>query len=189
MRSTNPSLLDLLCIPGSDFYDYGVKIRKIAADQEFTRIRFRRLADVLGIADGDSLPKDEYIALADTCRAEMEARFLPDQSEMKEKIENHKDTNLTYQAYVKLTDEDLRWGPDLDPAIKNNRERYTEETKKVAVKMTERLLVSLHSCFRFECWAHNVPSRLMKEPWKLPFPITSGFLFIDLRANPRYRFL
>jgi hypothetical protein len=76
----------------------------------------------------------------------MEARFLPKDSQIKERIENHKDTNLTYQAYVKLANEDLRWGPDFDPQIRNDRARYAEETKKVAIRLTERLLVSLPAC-------------------------------------------
>ncbi|KAL1798508.1 hypothetical protein ACET3X_002545 [Alternaria dauci] len=140
MVSDGPVYNDLLCIPGSDYYDYGVRLRKIAADKGFTCIRFRRLADVLGLADGDSLSKDEHLALANTCRTEMEARFLPKDAQIKEKIETHKDTNLTYQGYVKLADEDLRWGPDLDPQIRDDRERYTKETQKVAIRMTERLL-------------------------------------------------
>ncbi|PSN59669.1 hypothetical protein BS50DRAFT_656911, partial [Corynespora cassiicola Philippines] len=87
---------DLLRIPGSDFYDYSIRLRKIAADKGFTLIRFRCLADVLAIGDGDGLSKNEYIALADVCRVEMEDRFLPKDSKIKEKIETHKDTNLTY---------------------------------------------------------------------------------------------
>ncbi|KAI9149902.1 Isocyanide synthase xanB [Paramyrothecium foliicola] len=131
---------DLLCVPDTIFYDYGLKLRKIAADKGFTRIKFRRLADVLGIADGDTLPKEKYLALAATCRSEMEARYLPADLEVKQMIWEHKDTSLTYQGYIKLANDDLRWGPDLDPAIKNDAEKYAAETRRVAERMTERLL-------------------------------------------------
>ncbi|KAH6622476.1 Pyoverdine/dityrosine biosynthesis protein-domain-containing protein [Boeremia exigua] len=140
MVSDGPVYNDLLCIPDADFYDYGIKLRKLVTENGFTRIRFRRLADVLGIADADSLSKAEYLALADTCRTEMEARFLPTSLQIEKKIESHKDTNLTYQAYVKLADEDLRWGLDLDPRIRDDRVLYTEETQKVAIRLTDRLL-------------------------------------------------
>jgi hypothetical protein len=100
------------------------------------------LADVLGIADGDALSKEEYLAIAETCRREMESRFLPEGFEAKKMIENNKDTNLTYQGYIKLANEDLRWGSDLHPDIRDDPEKYSAETKRVAERMTERLLVS-----------------------------------------------
>lgn len=140
--------LDILCIPPSDFYDYGVALRKIATDEGFTRIRFRRLADVLGIADGDSLSKEEYLKLVETCRHEMESKYLPKGYTVKERIKEHRDTALTYEGYVKLTSDDLRWGPDIDPAIRDDPERYAAASRQAAEKMTERLLVSY-------CQAHD----------------------------------
>lgn len=138
----NSITADILCIPPSDFYDYGVALRKIATDKGFTRIRFRRLADVLGIADGDSLSKEEYLKLVENCRHEMETKYLPKGYTVKERIKEHKDTALTYEGYVKLTSDDLRWGPDLDPTIKDDPEKYAAASRHAAEKMTERLLVS-----------------------------------------------
>jgi hypothetical protein len=133
--------LDLLCVPGPDFYGYGVKLRNLATELGLTKIKFMRLADVLGIADGDALSEEEYLASAKGFCEQMEARYLPKNLEINDKIGNDVDTNLTYHSYVKLVEEDLRWGPDLDPSIRNDPLRYSTECTKIAKKMTERLLV------------------------------------------------
>ncbi|KAJ3492684.1 hypothetical protein NLG97_g5215 [Lecanicillium saksenae] len=138
--SDGPVYNDLLYIPPSDFYDYGVALRKIATDKGFSRIRFRRLADVLGIANGDVISKEDYLSLVERCRYEMELKYLPEDFEVKKMIKDDRDTMLTYEGYVKLANDDLRWGPDLDVDIKNNPEKYAAESKRVAEKMTERLL-------------------------------------------------
>ncbi|KAH7309634.1 pyoverdine/dityrosine biosynthesis protein [Stachybotrys elegans] len=148
--SDGPVYNDLLCVPGSTFYDYGVKLRRLAAELGLTKIRFKRLADVLGVADGDALSKEEYLASAQGFREEMEVRHVPKDLEINDKISNDVDTNLTYHSYVKLVDEDLRWGPDLDPAIRDDPLRYATECTKVAKRMTERLLAyegSLQAAF------------------------------------------
>lgn len=108
----------------------------------FTHIHFRRLVDVLGLGDGDKLSKAQYLALAEISRREMEGRFLPADFDLEQRIRDDKDTQLTYEKYVKSAHEDLRWGPDVDPAIKADVERYEAETKQVAKNMTRRLLVS-----------------------------------------------
>ncbi|KAH7113623.1 Pyoverdine/dityrosine biosynthesis protein-domain-containing protein [Dactylonectria macrodidyma] len=131
---------DLLGIPDTDFYDYGVQLRQMAKEKGFSHIRFARLLDVLGLGDGDGLSKAEYLARADLCRHEMEARFLGSNFDLKRQIELHQDTALTYQKYVKSAKEDLRWGPEVDPAIKTDPEKYTAEAQRVAERMTKRLL-------------------------------------------------
>lgn len=99
--------------------------------------------DVLGLADGDKLSKAQYIALAETSRQEMESRFLPIDFDLEQRIREDRDTQLTYEKYIKSAHQDLRWGPDVKEEIKTDAERYTVETKEVAKRMTKRLLVSI----------------------------------------------
>ncbi|KAM5343377.1 hypothetical protein ACJ41O_011914 [Fusarium nematophilum] len=135
-----PVYNDLLGIPDADFYDYGVQLRQVARDKGFSHIRFTRLLDVLGLGDGDALSKEDYLARADLCRREMEARFLGSDFDLKRQVEVHRDTALTYQKYVKSANEDLRWGPEVDRAIKSDPEKYAAETQQIAERMTKRLL-------------------------------------------------
>lgn len=72
----------------------------------------------------------------------MEGRFLPAVFDLEQRIRDDRDTQLTYEKYVKSAHEDLRWGPDVEPAIKADVERYEAETRQVAKHMTKRLLVS-----------------------------------------------
>lgn len=124
-----------------DFYDYGVQLRQMARAKGFSHIRFTRLLDVLELGDGDALSRGDYVARADLCRREMETRFLGPDFDLKRHIELHQDTALTYQKYVKSASEDLRWGPEVDPAIKADPKRYAAETQHIAERMTKRLLV------------------------------------------------
>lgn len=134
--------IDLLQVPGKDFYGYGLKLRAIAKDKRLMSIKFLRLSDVLGIADGNKLSEQEYLALVPYLREEMLARHLPDGFNVKAKIAEDKDTNMTYQSYLKIVQDDLHWGPDLQDEIKNNPAKYEEEVGRVAEGMITRLLVS-----------------------------------------------
>lgn len=60
----------------------------------------------------------------------MERRFLPADFDLEQRIREDKDTQLMYDKYVKSAHEDLRWGPDVDPEIKTDAERYIVKTKK-----------------------------------------------------------
>ncbi|KAJ3538273.1 hypothetical protein NM208_g5974 [Fusarium decemcellulare] len=136
-----PVYNDLLAIPDSDFYDYGVKLRQLAKAKGFSHIIFTRLLDVLDLGNGDELSKKDYLAKADISRQVME-RFLGADFNLASQIEKHPDTTLTYQKYIRSAREDLRWGPEIDPAVKEDPDRYAAETVKVAERMTRRLLVS-----------------------------------------------
>lgn len=72
----------------------------------------------------------------------METRFLAPDFDLEQRIRDDTDTRLTYEKYVKSAHEDLRWGPDVERAIKTDAERYEATTKEVAKLMTKRLLVS-----------------------------------------------
>ncbi|ETS80546.1 hypothetical protein PFICI_08075 [Pestalotiopsis fici W106-1] len=138
--SDGPVYNDLLGIPDSDFYDYGLQLRQMAKEKGCTHIKFTRLFDVLGLGDGDSLSKKEYLVVADVCRQEMEKRLTLTRDQLQAKIENDPDTLLTYQQYVKSAFEDLRWGPEVDPVIKASPAKYESETQEVAKRMMQRLL-------------------------------------------------
>ncbi|TDZ46123.1 Spore wall maturation protein DIT1 [Colletotrichum trifolii] len=145
-----PVYNDLLCIPDADYFDYGVKLRQLARDKGFSHIAFARLVDVLGIGDGDALSEEEHLALADTCRQEMEKRFLGPDLSVQGEVRAHPDTALTYQKYVRSAREDLRWGPDVEQSIISDPDKYATETERVAERMTQRLIVSLAHGFAYE---------------------------------------
>ncbi|KAF4455337.1 glutamyl-tRNA amidotransferase [Fusarium albosuccineum] len=134
-----PVYNDLLAIPDSDFYDYGVKLRQLVKAKGFSHIIFTRLLDVLDLGNGDELSKKDYLAKADISRQVME-RFLGPDFDLASQIEKHPDTTLTYQKYIRSAREDLRWGPEIDPAVKDDLDRYAAETVRVAERMTRRLL-------------------------------------------------
>ena len=114
----------------------------MALREGFSHITFTRLLDVLDLGDGDALSRDEYIAKAELCRTEMEGRFLGVNFDLDNEVKVKKDTNLTYQKYVNSAREDLRWGPELDPKIRDDPQLYDAEAQRIAVRMTRRLLVS-----------------------------------------------
>lgn len=136
---------DLLGIPDADYFGYGVKLRELAKAKGFSSIRFTRLVDVLELGNGDTLTTEEHLSIAETARQEMEKRFLGPDLSVQGEVRAHPDTALTYQKYVKSAREDLRWGPNLDQAIKSNAEKYSAETERIAERMTQRLIVSLVS--------------------------------------------
>ncbi|KAJ3958254.1 hypothetical protein N0V92_005181 [Colletotrichum tropicale] len=137
-----PVYNDLLGIPDADYFDYGVQLRELARREGFSHIRFVRLVDVLGLGNGDAMSKDEHLATADTCRREMEQRFLGSDLSVQGEVRAHPDTALTYQKYVRSAREDLRWGPEVEPDITSDAAKYASETERIAERMTQRLLVS-----------------------------------------------
>ncbi|TEA10865.1 Spore wall maturation protein DIT1 [Colletotrichum sidae] len=135
-----PVYNDLLCIPDADYFDYGIKLRQLAEDKGFSHMVFARLVDVLGLGEGDVLSEEEHLALAETCRQEMEKRFLGPDLSVQGEVRAHPDTALTYQKYVRSAREDLRWGPDVEQSIISDPDKYATETERVAERMTQRLI-------------------------------------------------
>ncbi|KAI8261175.1 Amidase 1 [Colletotrichum sp. SAR 10_98] len=131
---------DLLGIPDADYFDYGVQLRELARREGFSHIQFVRLVDVLGLGNGDAMSKDEYLAAADTCRLEMEQRFLGSDLSVQGEVRAHPDTALTYQKYVRSAREDLHWGPEVEPDITSDAAKYAAETERIAERMTQRLI-------------------------------------------------
>ncbi|KAF6793735.1 glutamyl-tRNA(Gln) amidotransferase [Colletotrichum sojae] len=135
-----PVYNDLLGIPDADYFDYGVRLRELARREGFSRISFVRLVDVLGLGDGDAMSRDEHLSIAETCRGEMERRFLDPNLSVGGEVRDHPDTALTYQKYVRSAREDLRWGPEVDSAVTSDPAKYAAETERVAERMTQRLI-------------------------------------------------
>ncbi|KAI8248040.1 Amidase 1 [Colletotrichum sp. SAR 10_77] len=131
---------NLLGIPDADYFDYGVQLRELARREGFSHIQFVRLVDVLGLGNGDAMSKDEHLAAADTCRREMEQRFLGSDLSVQGEVRAHPDTALTYQKYVRSAREDLRWGPEVEPDITSDAAKYAAETERIAERMTQRLI-------------------------------------------------
>ncbi|KAI8277709.1 hypothetical protein K4K60_006766 [Colletotrichum sp. SAR11_57] len=122
-----PVYNDLLGIPDADYFDYGVQLRELARREGFSHIQFVRLVDVLGLGNGDAMSKDEHLAAAETCRLEMEQRFLGSDLSVQGEVRAHPDTALTYQKYVRSAREDLCWGPEVEPDITSDAAKHTKE--------------------------------------------------------------
>ncbi|KAI8169014.1 Amidase 1 [Colletotrichum sp. SAR 10_70] len=135
-----PVYNDLLGIPDADYFDYGVQLRELARREGFSHIQFVRLVDVLGLGNGDAMSKDEHLAAGETCRREMEQRFLGSDLSVQGEVRAHPDTALTYQKYVRSAREDLRWGPEVEPDITSDAAKYAAETERIAERMTQRLI-------------------------------------------------
>ena len=106
-------------------------------------IKFRRLMDVLDLGDGDKMSRSDYIARCEMFQHEMESKFLNSNFNLDHEIKRSKDTDLTYQKFIRSAREDLRWGPDIDTAIKVDAEIYSTETTRVARRMMNRLIVNM----------------------------------------------
>lgn len=88
------------------------------------------------------MSRDENLSIAQTCRLEMERRFLDPNLSVGGEVRDHPDTALTYHKFLKSAKEDLLWGPEVDPAVMSDPARYATETERVAERMTQRLIVS-----------------------------------------------
>ncbi|KAJ0268828.1 hypothetical protein COL940_013011 [Colletotrichum noveboracense] len=135
-----PVYNDLLGIPDADYFDYGLQLRELTRQEGLSHIQFVRLVDVLGLGNGDDMSKDEHLAAAETCRREMEQRFLGSDLSVQGEVRAHPDTALTYQKYVRSAREDLRWGPEVESDVTSDVAKYAAETERIAERMTQRLI-------------------------------------------------
>ncbi|KAJ0326492.1 hypothetical protein COL922a_013593 [Colletotrichum nupharicola] len=86
------------------------------------------------------MSKDEHLAAAETCRREMEQRFLGSDLSVQGEVRAHPDTALTYQKYVRSAREDFRWGPEVESDVTSDVAKYAAETERIAERMTQRLI-------------------------------------------------
>ncbi|KAJ5748036.1 Pyoverdine biosynthesis [Penicillium nucicola] len=136
-----PVYNDLVGVPVSDYYDYGIQLRDIAHDNRFSSIHFIRLMDLLGLGDGEKVSKSDYLRLVPICRERlMSAPFFDPTFDIDKELKINPDTKTTYESYLSRISEDLKWAKGLDPAVVSDPVLYATEVSKMAKTMINRLI-------------------------------------------------
>lgn len=118
----------------------------MAARKEFNFIRFLRLSDLLPSGNSIELSKEAYLASVPGLREQLETDFLDKTFDVEQEIRSNPDTKITYEGYVKLADEDLRWSSTLDKEVLSTPSLYDEAAKEAAKGMIKRLIVIFFLC-------------------------------------------
>lgn len=140
-------LKDLLGIPDAEYYEYGLQLRALAGKRGFGSIQFRRLPDLLQDGNSDELSSDDYLSSVPSWRARLEADFLDVNFDVDQEVLKNEDTRLTYQGYVRLAEEDLKWGVQFGGKNVEHTDAYTAAAQDVAKGMIRRLIVRCKPLF------------------------------------------
>lgn len=89
----------------------------------------------------------------------MEVDFLDADFDVDREVLKNEDTRLTYQGYVRLAEEDLKWGAQFDGKNVEHTEAYTAAAQDVAKGMIRRLIVRSKSMFAAEICLHHLGIR------------------------------
>ncbi|KAF4537727.1 Pyoverdine dityrosine biosynthesis [Lasiodiplodia theobromae] len=153
-----PVYNDLLGIPDAEYYAYGLQLRALADKKGFGSIHFLRLPDLLQDGNSDELSTDDYLSSVPSWRARLEADFLDVNFDVDQEVLKNEDTRLTYQGYVRLAEEDLKWGVQFGGKNVEHTDAYTAAAQDVAKDMIRRLImeefsqVSLKTFERCTTW-------------------------------------
>jgi hypothetical protein len=135
---------DLVGVPANEYYDYGIQLRKIAHEKRFSSIHFIRLMDLLGLGDGEKIPKADYLRLVPVCRERlMSSPYFDPKFDVDQELKTNPDTMATYEGYYSSISEDLKWAKRLDHVVAADPALYATEVSEVAKTMIKRLIVSL----------------------------------------------
>lgn len=124
-------------------YEYGIQLRRMAQDKQFSSIQFIRLMDLLVLGDGEKISKLDYLQLVPTCRERlMSPAYFNPQFDIEHELKTNPDTKTTFDSYFSRISEDLRWAKGLDPVIATDPALYAAEVSQSAKMMINRLIVS-----------------------------------------------
>ena len=130
-------------VPDEEYYDYGIELRKIAQAKQFSSIQFIRLMNLLGLGDGEKIPKADYLRLVSTCREKlMSPAYFDPRFDIDHELKANSDTKTTYDSYFSRISEDLKWAKGFDPLVAADPVLYAAEVSKMAKTMINRLIVS-----------------------------------------------
>ncbi|CAI7658505.1 unnamed protein product [Penicillium glandicola] len=132
---------DLVGVSDDEYYDYGIELREIAKDKHFSSIQFTRLMNLLGLGDGENIPKADYLRLVPTCREKlMSSTYFDPKFDIDHELKTNPDTKTTYESYFSRISEDLKWAKGFDPLITADPMLYAAEVSKMAKTMINRLI-------------------------------------------------
>lgn len=120
-----------------------MQLRKLAQRKQFSSIQFTRLMNLLGMGDGETITKPEYLRLVPACREKlMSSAYFDPRFNIEHELISNPDTKTTYGSYFDRISEDLRWAKGLDPIVARDPALYAAEVSKMAKTMISRLIVS-----------------------------------------------
>jgi hypothetical protein len=130
-------------VPDDEYYEYGIQLRKMAREKQFSSIQFIRLMDLLGLGDGEKLSKPDYLRLVSTCRKKlMSSAYFNPKFDIEYELKTNPDTKTTYDSYFRRISEDLKWAKGFDPVVAGDPTLYAMEVSKMTKTMINRLIVS-----------------------------------------------
>ena len=130
-----------------EYYDYGIQLRKMAQEKKFSSIQFIRLMDLLGLGDGETISKPDYLRLVSTSREKlMSSAYFDPKFDIEHELQTNPDTKATYDSYFSRISEDLRWAKGFDPVVAGEPTLYAAEVSKMAKTMINRLIVGFIPC-------------------------------------------
>ncbi|KAJ5143031.1 Pyoverdine biosynthesis [Penicillium bovifimosum] len=136
-----PVYNDLVGVPNDEYYDYGIELRRIARERQFSSIQFIRLMDILGLGDGETISKADYLRLVPTCREKlMSSTYFDPKFDIDHELNSNPDTKATYDSYFSRISEDLKWAKGFDPVIATDPALCAAEVSKVVKMMINRLI-------------------------------------------------
>ncbi|CAG8908540.1 unnamed protein product [Penicillium egyptiacum] len=136
-----PVYNDLVGVPDDEYYDYGIELRKIAQEKQFSSIQFIRLMNLLGLGDGEKIPKADYLRLVPTCREKlMSPTYFDPRFDIDRELKTNPDTKTTYESYFGRISEDLKWAKGFDPLVAADPALYAALVSKMAKTMINRLI-------------------------------------------------
>ncbi|KAJ5341552.1 hypothetical protein N7541_010676 [Penicillium brevicompactum] len=136
-----PVYNDLVGVSDEEYYEYGMQLRHMAREKQFSSIQFTRLMDLMGLGEGEKISKAEYLRLVSICREKlMSPAYFDPKFDIEHELNTNPDTKSTYDSYFARISEDLKWSKWLDPVIAQDQVLYAAEVSKMAKTMINRLI-------------------------------------------------
>lgn len=125
-----------MMIEDAEVWDYSTAVRDILVAKELNHVNTLRIVDLLGVSNGESLTKEEYLKNASSYRDQLVEKYGPKNFDSREAVRSDKDTCMTYRGYIKFLTKDLRHGRF---ATENpNKRQFKDAIEELALKMIAR---------------------------------------------------
>ncbi|CAG7979198.1 unnamed protein product [Penicillium olsonii] len=127
---------DLTGIPDEEVWEYGNRLRKIAAERGYACIQFHRIMNMLGLYSGARISQAEYVKLCDISRKEIHRRCGRPGFDVDKLLKSDEDYLRTYNGYDKFMKVDLKFSPVTKDCA--GPKQYKKRIKSIAKTMIVR---------------------------------------------------
>ena len=86
-------------IPDEDVWEYGHRLRQMAAEKGYSFIRFCRIMNMLGLYNRGTISKEDYLSLCAKSREELHRRFAPPDFDLDAFLKVDEDYLRTYNGW------------------------------------------------------------------------------------------